>query len=698
MQPKAFIGAEIACYACFKSCRRPPGIMNAPRPKATFEDSRAQAHAALRAGRAATAERLLRTLEAQVPGEVNCLWLLGAALLDQSKISESIATLEGVLNRVPQFAHARVDLARAYRRDKRSTQAREEVRKVLEQMPHHHLAWLAYGDVLVDLDQYADARVAFERALLTDPRRQHVEEATAALLADDRKTPERIFRNILQEDASHVAALCGLAALSLAADVPHDAERLLRHALKQSEHIPLAWRGLGPTLLALGRLQEADAGARYLLKIEPENPQTWITVAAVAARLLRQEEALAAYEQAALLKPGEVRLRMSIGHVHKTLGRRGESEAAYKAALAMDPGIAEAYWSLADLKNYSFSDPEVAAMQGLLASDRRERSNEAQLHFALGKAFEQRQKYPDAFEHYSKGNTLRRLDAPFNIEHFEGRTTRICTFFNAAFFAERGGGGDPSHAPIFIVGLPRSGSTLVEQILASHSRVEGTMELPNIPNIAREFDDLSASRDGYPESVQAAPAASLTALGSRYLEETAPLRIGREHFTDKLPNNFSHVGLIHAILPHAIVIDARRHPMDCCFSTFKQHFAEGQTFSYDLNDLGRYYRCYLSVMDHWDRVLPGKVLHVQYEDLVRDPEANIRRLLDHCRLPFEANCLSFHRTRRSVRTASAEQVRQPIYTSGMGYWRYFEKQLEPLRQALGDSLQRFEHLDRLKSV
>jgi hypothetical protein len=404
---------------------------------------------------------------------------------------------------------------------------------------------------------------------------------------------------------------------------------------------------------------------------------------------LRQEEALAAYEQAARLKPQEVRLRMSIGHVHKTLGRRRESEAAYKAALKMDPAMAEAYWSLADLKNYSFSDAEIAAMQDLLTSDKRERSNEAQLCFALGKAFEQRHQYADAFAYYARGNALRRLDAPFDIEHFERRTARIRAFFDAAFFAQRAGGGDRSAAPIFIVGLPRSGSTLVEQILASHSRVEGTMELPNIISITHQFDDMVTSRDGYPETVATAPVGLLSALGSRYLEETEPLRTGCEHFTDKLPNNFSHVGLIHAILPHATIIDARRHPMDSCFSTFKQHFAEGQTFSYDLGDLGRYYRCYLSLMDHWDAVLPGKVLHVQYEELVRDPEANIRRLLEHCRLPFEPACLSFHETRRSVRTASAEQVRQPLYTSGVGYWRHFEKELEPLRQALGASLERF---------
>jgi len=664
--------------------------MSAPHAPVAFEESRRRAHAALRAGQAATAEAWLRSLEAQAPGDLNCLWLLGAALLAQDKIAESIAILERVLAGAPGFAHARVDLARAYRRDGRPEQAREEVRRVLKSTPHHHLAWLAYGDVLVDLGQYADARTAFERARLTDPQRQRVEEATAALVADDRKKSEVLFRDILRSDASHVAALCGLAALSLAADVPHDAERLLRHARKQSEHIPLAYRGLGPALLALGRIKEADAAARHLLKMEPENPQSWITIAAVSTRLMRQEEALEAYEQAARFKPDEVRLRMSIGHVQKTLGRRRESEASYKAALALDPGNAEAYWSLADLKNYSFSDTEVAAMQSLLASDQGARSSEAQLNFALGKAFEQRQLYSQAFAHYARGNARRRRDAPFDIENFERRSARIRAFFDSAFFAARAGSGDPSDAPIFIVGLPRSGSTLVEQILASHSCVDGTMELPNIINITREFEDLSANRDGYPESVGSAPAPQLSALGSRYLEETAPLRRGRERFTDKLPNNFSHVGLIHAILPHATIIDARRHPMDCCFSTFKQHFAEGQTFSYDLDHLGRYYRCYLSLMDHWDAVLPGKVLHLQYEQLVRDPEANIRRLLEHCRLPFEAACLAFHETQRPVRTASAEQVRQPLYTSGVGYWRHFAAELEPLRRALGDSLARFQ--------
>ena len=663
--------------------------MNAPNVRTGFENNLRRAHAQLRAGNAASAERVLRALLAQSPAEVNCLWLLGVALLDQVQIPASLAAFEDVLVRAPDFAEARVDLARAYRCEGRASEARAQVRRVLEQFPHHHRAWLAYGDVLVELGQHAEARVAFERARLTDPQRARIEAATLALSAGELKKAEDIFREILQFDASHVAALCGLAACSLAADRAADAERLLRHALKQSAYLPLAYRGLGPALMQLGRLEEADAATAYLTRMEPQSPQTWVTVAGVATRLMRQSDALEAYERAARLKPEEAGLRMSMGHVQKTLGRRPESEASYKAALALDPGRAEAYWSLADLKNYTFSDAEIAAMQGLLTSDKRTRSNEAQLHFALGKAFEQRHVYAQAFAHYAAGNALRRGDAPFDIAGFERRSARIRAFFDKAFFVARAGSGSADPAPIFIIGLPRSGSTLVEQILASHSGVDGTMELPNMLNIAGQFDDMSATREGYPETLATLPTAGLRVLGERYLKETAPLRSGRAHFTDKLPNNFSHVGLIHAILPRATIIDARRHPMDACFSTFKQYFAEGQTFSYSLEDLGRYYRCYLSLMDHWDQVLPGKVLQVQYEALVREPELHIRRLLEHCGLAFEAGCLNFHETRRAVRTASAEQVRQPLYSSGVGYWRHFETELEPLRRALGNALDRF---------
>jgi len=660
--------------------------------QAQFREAYGRALTALRLGQAATAERQLRTIQAAAPGEVNSLRLLGLALLAQDKLTAAIEALEQAVAAAPGFPQARTDLARAYRQDGRVEPALAELRTALASAPSLGLAWLALGDVYVDLGRYAEARDAYGRAQRADPHAGRIEEARAALGRADHRAAEIIFREILKDDASHVGALCGLAAISLGASFVADAERLLRHALRQSAHLPLAWRGLTQVLLEAGRLVEAEAAIRHALLVEPENPQSWVTLGSVCTRLMRQEQALTAYEEAARLNPANVMLRLSVGHVLKTLGRRAECERAYQECLAHDPGLGEAWWSLADLKNYAFSDEEVATMQARLAAKSGDEGNQAQLHFALGRALELKEAYAEAFTHYAAGNALRRRAAPFDIAAFEGKSRRVIACCDREFFASRQGSGCPDPSPIFIIGLPRSGSTLVEQILASHSQVEGTMELPNVLTMVREFDHLDARHDAYPESMRAAPPAQLGALGRRYLEETRPLRSGRPRFIDKMPNNFSHVGLIHAMLPNATIIDVRRHPMDACFSNFKQYFAAGQSFSYDLGDLGRYYRCYLALMDHWATVLPGRVLHLQYEELVRDPEAHIRKLLAHCGLEFEPACLQFHATRRPIRTASAEQVRQPLYASGVGYWRHFERELEPLRQSLGDCLERFEGL------
>ena len=664
-------------------------------PQQSKEDVRTaywRALEAVRLGRFGTAERQLREIQRTSPGEINSLHLLGVALLSQGKLAPALVILERVIAEAPGFSHARIDLARAYRQDGRLEAACTELRRVLKEKPSLEPAWLAYGDVLVDMNRLAEARYAFEQARLLDPQRQRIEAATAALAGGDYRSSEGMFREVLKSDASHLAALAGLAAVAIRSANTQDAERLLKHARRHSAHHPLVRRAWGHTLLAAERLTEAEQVFRDLMQLEPQNPQNWAALGSVYIRLLRQQEALAAYEEAARLEPSQAAFRLAIGHVNKTLGRRAQCEDAYRECLRLNPKYAEAYWSLADLKNYLFSDAELTAMQELLASPAAS-TDQAQLHFAIARALEQRDRYAEAFSHYAAGNTLRKKTSPFSIATLEAKSRRIAACYDREFFSSRTAAGFPDAAPIFIVGLPRSGSTLVEQILASHSLVEGTMELHNIPALVRELDHRGADRDGYPETVRALSAEELTGLGRRYVEDTRAVRAGKPRFIDKMPNNFSHIGLIHAMLPGARIVDVRRHPMDTCLSNYKQYFAQGQSFSYDLEDLGRYYRCYLALMDHWDEVLPGRVMHLQYEQLIRDPEAVVRHLLDYCGLPFEAATLSFHENRRPVRTASAEQVRQPLYASGVGYWKRFAGELEPLRAALGDCLARFGSFD-----
>jgi FimV-like protein len=642
---------------------------------------------AVRIGRLQSAEQQLRDIQRNHPGEINSLHLLGVTLLAQGRLASALEVLEGVAASAPDFLHARVDLARAYREDGRLESARALLRQVVQEKPAVESAWLAYGDVLVDLGKFPDAGFAFEQARQLDPHRARIEQATAALTAGDFRSSEDIFREVLKSDPSHIGALTGLAAVALRASNTRDAERLLTHARRRSAHHPLIHRAWGHTMLAAGRLSEAEQTFKEVLRLEPENPQNWAALGSVYIRLLRQEDALAAYEQAARLNPRQAAFRLAVGHVNKTLGRRTHCEAAYRQCLQLAPTFAEAYWGLADLKNYTFSDAELTAMRELLGTAKS--TDAAQLHFAIGRALEQRECYPEAFRHYAEGNALRRQTAPFSIERFEAKSARVMACFDRELFRVRAGSGHTDPAPIFIVGLPRSGSTLVEQILASHSQVEGTMELPNILAMVRELDHRTANRDGYPESIRPLSSEELAGLGHRFIADTRALRTDKARFIDKMPNNFSHIGLIHLILPNAKIIDVRRHPMDACFSTFKQYFAEGQTFSYDLVDLARYYRTYLALMDHWDEVLPGRVMHLQYEQLISDPQATVQRLLEYCELPFEAATLQFHANRRPVRTASAEQVRQPLYTSGVGYWKRFAPQLQPLQESLGDCLKRF---------
>ena len=424
------------------------------------------------------------------------------------------------------------------------------------------------------------------------------------------------------------------------------------------------------------------------MKDDPGHPGYRNLKAAALGRIGEYDQAIDLYGGVLKEHPGQPKVWMSYGHALKTVGRQAEAVAAYRRSLDLAPALGEAWWSLANLKTVRFTDADVAAMRAGLARGDISGEDRFHLDFALGKALEDEGDYEASFRHYAAGNALRRESLGYDAEETTDHLRRSKALLTPGFFAARAGQGDPSTAPIFIVGLPRSGSTLIEQILSSHSQVEGTQELPDIIALSRRLG--GKARDAYPEALAGLGPADLSALGAEYLSRAQIHRkLGRPFFIDKMPNNFQHLGLIQLILPNAKVIDARRHPLGCGFSGFKQHFARGQGFTYSQEDIGRYYADYVALMAHFDAVLPGPVHRVIYEQLVADPEGQVRALLDHCGLPFEAECLRFYENDRAVRTASSEQVRQPIFTDAADHWRHYEPWLGPLKASLGPVLEHY---------
>jgi tetratricopeptide (TPR) repeat protein len=439
-----------------------------------------------------------------------------------------------------------------------------------------------------------------------------------------------------------------------------------------------------------------------ILTVEaPFELEDYLTLAATACAGLGEHElAVALYRQLLAASPGAAHLHLLLGHSLKTVGRQKETIESYREAAAVRPGFGDAYWSLANLKTYRFSQEEIARMRAEEAAAATGPVDRYHLCFALGKAFEDRQEYGESWRYYERGNTLKRAESHYRPEIDETNTRKQIEVCTARFFAERASAsasaGVPDPDPIFVLGLPRSGSTLIEQILASHSQVEGTRELPDIPSLVLELQgrqpDLLNPR--YPGVLAELEPEDFRRLGERYMTGTRAYRKGKAgtpppFFIDKMPNNFRHIGLIHIMMPNAKIIDVRREPMACCFSNLKQLFAVGQEFSYSIEDIARYYRTYLDLMSHWDEVLPGRVLRVSYEDVVGDLEGNVRRILKFCGLEFEPACVEFHKTERSVRTASSEQVRLPIFREGLSQWRNYEPWLAPLEDALGDALIRY---------
>jgi tetratricopeptide (TPR) repeat protein len=518
--------------------------------------------------------------------------------------------------------------------------------------------------------------------------------ADAALDAGDLATAEGIVRRILAQRPDDVSAIRMLGEIAATAGALRDAEALHRRALGLAPDFEFARLHLALTLHQQNRAGEALAEVNRITGDLAQIEKTRMLKASSLARIGEYADAIALYREIAAANPANLEAWTSLTFLLKTMGKPDEAVEACRSALKAAPTHGEAWWMLADMKTYAFTDEDIAALEQALAAPDLSNDDRLRLHFALGKALEDRKQVEPSFANYRDGNALRAVQLGHDPEHAARLVERSEQLFTPEFLAARAGAGNPAPDPIFVVGLPRSGSTLVEQILASHPQIEGTAELPDIYVLARNLEPdprFGAPWEHYPQLLADLPPERLRELGTLYLERTRIQRkSGRPFFIDKMPNNWAHVGFIKLILPNAKIVDVRRHPLACGFSNYKQLYARGQEFSYDLGHFGQHYRTYVRLMDHFDRVAPGMVHRVIHERLVADPEQHIRRLLDYIGVPFDPACLDFHNTDRPVRTASAQQGRQPMRADKLEEWRAYDAYLDPLKDALGPLLDSWE--------
>ena len=622
-----------------------------------------------------------------VPGHPAAALLLAVARRSAGDAQAAASLLENLTRERPDWAVPHYELARTLAVLGRQADSRAALRRAVAAKPDY--AWRALADLLSLKGDRAGAERAHARQIEASLEDPSVVAAAAAVRENRLPDAERILREHLQRYPNEVEALRMLADVGARVGRFSEAEQLLARTLALAPKYTEARHDYAVVLHRQDKFVEARVEAERLLAVDPAEPRFHNIHAAVLVRAGEYERAIRIQRELLSKHPNHPKIWMIAGNTLKTAGHYDESIAAYRKSIALAPHLGESYWSLANLKVFRFGPDEIEAMLAQLA--RHDLSDEDRWHFefALGKALEDARAHEESFAHYQRGNALRRSAAPYDADDMSARVGRSRTTLTRSFFAQRAGWGADASDPIFIVGMPRSGSTLLEQILGSHSAVEPTMELPDVLSIVRELcDSRSPSAVGtYPHVLATIGADDARALGERYIAQT---RVRRKkaapYFIDKMPNNFEHIGLIHLMLPNAKIIDARRHPLACGFSNFKQHFVRGQHFSYSLADIGRYYRDYVELMAHFDDVLPGRIHRVFYEDLIDDMESEVRRLLEHCGLPFEARCLEFHANTRPVMSASSEQVRQPIYRDSLEAWRPYEPWLEPLKDALGPVL------------
>ena len=625
------------------------------------------------------------------PDEINSLFVVAAAVRADGDSAEAQQSLEKLVQRAPDFALAQQELGFAYAEAGEVLAAIEALQRAVAIEPKLPASWKLMGELfLVDEDERSAAE-AFNQSMLALSVDPELVRALKLFRAGKTAQAEQLCRNFLHENPANVIAIRLLADIGMKVGVYADAENLLERCLELAPDFSLARLNYAQVLERREKLDLALAQVEQLLEAEPEKFTLLVLRGAILTKMGDFERALPLYEFLLSHFPARPRISMFYGHALKTVGQQQRAIEAYRQAISLQPSFGDAWWSLANLKTFRFEDDDIEAMR--LETGRSTCSPDDYLHlcFALGKALEGRKQYDESFHYYQLGNGIKEEASGYEADDTEQSVQRLKAVCSRECFSAAEGHGNPSPDPIFIVGLPRSGSTLLEQILASHSQVDGTKELAFILAMVRRLGGKRKKSElsRYPEILTELSASRLSDLGQEYIDRSQIQRGTAPFFIDKMPNNFLHVGLIHLILPNAKIIDARRHPMAACFSGYTQHFARGQSFTYGLSNIGRYYRDYVELMDHWDDVLPEKVLHVQYEDVVADTEAQVRRLLDYCELPFEENCLQFYETERAVRTASSEQVRRPIYSGALEHWRNYEKHLDALKDSLGPVLDRY---------
>jgi tetratricopeptide (TPR) repeat protein len=661
----------------------------------TVESEVARIRALVKERRFAEVVAAATSLLSQVPENRDVLYLLALGQRQLTRTADALATLEQLERFHPGYSRLYQERGHCHVARREAPQAIEAFLRAVTINPALPASWgMLEGLYRMCGDADNAGRAAAHVAKLKSLP-QEVITATGLFSDGDTMAAEKMIRAFLLAHGDHIEAMRLLARIGAALEVFDDAELLLEAVLERVPDYLAARYDYVSVLLGRHKHQQALAELDKLLAIDPANRQYRTLYATATVGLGDHARAIALYED--LLRgappgtPSAAELHVSIAHSLKTLGRQPDAIDEYRAAARERSDFGDAYWSLANLKTYRFTDAELESMRIAEAGPATGLVDRYHLCFALGKAYEDRGEYPESWCCYERGNALKRAESRYRPEVIERNTANQRMVCTRDFFEQRTGYGVASTAPIFVVGLPRSGSTLIDQILASHSEVEGTQELADVPRLVLALQGRESDFESprYPAVLAQLPVAESVRFAEEYLSGTRVYRTGKPRFIDKMPNNFRHIGFIRLMFPNAKIIDARREPMACCFGNLKQLFARGQEFTYSIEDIARYYRTYLELMEHWDAALPGRVLRVHHEDVVDDLEGSVQRILDFCELPFEPACVEFHRTERSIRTASSEQVRQPIFREGLDQWRHYEAWLGPLRETLGDALVRY---------